>query len=61
MEPGVDLVGPIPAELQNWINFAGAVGTGAKEAEAAAALIKFLTAPAAVAVIKAKGMEPLAH
>jgi molybdate transport system substrate-binding protein len=61
MEPGVDLVGPIPEELQSWANFAAAVGTAAKEAEAGAALITFLTTPAAAAVIKAKGMEPLAR
>ena len=32
--------------------------TSAKEAEAAKALVKFLTAPAAVPVIKQKGLEP---
>ena len=58
MEPGVDLVGPLPAELQTYISFVAGVGAAAKEADAARALIKFLTAPAAVPVIKAKGMEP---
>ncbi len=57
-EPGMDLVGPLPAELQIYISFAAGVGTAAKELDAARALIKFLTAPAAVPVIKAKGMEP---
>jgi molybdate transport system substrate-binding protein len=56
--PGVELVGPLPAELQTYISFTAGVSTGAKEAEAAQALIKFLTSPAAVAVIKAKGMHP---
>lgn len=55
---GTVLVGPLPPELQLYIRFAAGVGTNAKEAEAAKALIKFLTAPAAVPVIKAKGMEP---
>jgi len=58
MEPGVDLVGPLPAELQTYISFVAGVGAAAKEVEAAQALIKFLTAPAAVPVFKAKGMEP---
>jgi len=31
---------------------------GAKQAEAAQALVKFLTTPAAARVLKAKGMEP---
>jgi molybdate transport system substrate-binding protein len=56
--PGIDLIGPIPAELQRYIQFAAGIGAGAKEPQAAAALIKFLTAPAAVSVMKAKGMEP---
>ena len=55
---GTVLVGPLPSELQLYIRFAAGVGVNAKEAEAAKALIKFLTAPAAIPVIKAKGMEP---
>jgi molybdate transport system substrate-binding protein len=53
-----DLVGPLPSELQFYIRFATGVSASAKEAEAAKALIRFLTAPAAVPVIKASGMEP---
>jgi molybdate transport system substrate-binding protein len=56
--PGIDLVGPIPTELQRYIQFAAGIGAGAKEPQAGAALIKFLTAPAAASVMKAKGMEP---
>jgi molybdate transport system substrate-binding protein len=55
---GAELVGPVPSELQFYNRFAAGVGASAKQAEAAKALIKFLTAPAAVPVIKAKGMEP---
>ena len=55
---GTALVGPLPSEVQFYNRFAAGVGANAKEAEAAKALIKFLTAPAAVPVIKAKGMEP---
>jgi molybdate transport system substrate-binding protein len=58
MEFGADLVGPLPVELQNYIQFAAGVSVSAKETEAAKALIKLLTAPSAVAVIKAKGLEP---
>ena len=56
--PGVELVGPFPSELQTYISFTAGVSTGAKEPEGAQALSTFLTSPAAVAVIKAKGMEP---
>ena len=56
--PGVELVGPLPAELQTYISFTAGVSTGAKEPATAQALIKFLSSPAAVAVIKEKGMHP---
>ena len=56
--PGVEVVGPFPAELQNYIVLTGGVGTNAKDKVGAQALIKYLTTPAAISVIKAKGMEP---
>jgi molybdate transport system substrate-binding protein len=56
--PGLQLVGPFPAELQETFVFSGGVVTGARDAEAANALIRFLRTPEAIAVIKATGMEP---
>ena len=56
--PGVDPIGPIPEELQTKIGFAAALSAATKQPEAAKALIKFLTAPAAAATLKAKGVEP---
>ena len=58
--PGVDIVGPLPAELQNTTDFVfyGGITANAKESAAADAFIKFLLAPEAARVIKAKGMEP---
>lgn len=56
--PGVDVVGPIPAELQTHIGFAAGLSAAAKVPEAAKALIAFLSAPAAAATLKAKGVEP---
>ncbi|HEX2653870.1 MAG TPA: molybdate ABC transporter substrate-binding protein [Xanthobacteraceae bacterium] len=55
---GVTLVGPLPAEIQNYTVYAAGVGASAKDPAAAAALIKVLTGPNATAVLKAKGMEP---
>jgi molybdate transport system substrate-binding protein len=55
---GAELVGPIPAEIQLYTVYPAAVAAGTKEADAANALIKFLTAPAAIAVLKAKGLSP---
>jgi molybdate transport system substrate-binding protein len=56
--PGVELVGPIPAELQSYVNFAGGIAANPRDADAAKALIQFITGPDVVPVLKAKGMEP---
>jgi molybdate transport system substrate-binding protein len=55
---GIDYVGPLPPDIQHVTVFSGGIHTGAKEPDAAKALVKFITAPAAVPVIKKKGMEP---
>ena len=52
------LVGPLPADIQAYTNFSAGVSAASKNADAAKALIQFITTPAAAAVIKAKGMEP---
>ncbi len=55
---GIELVGPLPGDLQDTIVFSAAIMTGTKNAELAKALVDFLRTPEAAAVIKAKGMEP---
>ena len=57
--PGIELVGPIPEELQTKIGFAAGLAASAKEPEAAKALIRFLTAPAAAVTLRAKGVDPI--
>src|ERR1700685_2858860 len=57
--PDVDVIGMLPAELQQITTYAAGVTVSAKEPEAAKALIKALTAPAAAPVFKAKGLDPL--
>ena len=56
--PGVALVGPLPAEVQKYIVFTAGVGADVKDPGPAKELITFLTAPSAVPVLKAKGLEP---
>jgi molybdate transport system substrate-binding protein len=56
--PGVELVGPLPPEIQFYIQFVAGVSPNSKAPDAARALIKFLTGPTAVPVIKSQGMEP---
>src|SRR5438105_1741715 len=55
---GVDIVGPLPAELQNTTQFSAGVPVNAKAPEAGKALIALLMTPAARSVLKAKGLEP---
>jgi molybdate transport system substrate-binding protein len=55
---GVVLVGPLPAEIQNFTVYSAGVGAAAKDGATASALVKFLSGPHAVPIIKAKGMEP---
>ena len=55
--PGLELVGPLPERFQHPVSFAAATGKSAAHADAAAALLKCLSAPDALAVLKSKGME----
>jgi molybdate transport system substrate-binding protein len=55
---GVDYVGPLPADVQQFTMFSSGIVVGAKEADGAKALVKFITAPAAAAAFKKRGMEP---
>lgn len=54
---GIDVVGPFPSELQNYVRFGAGVGAKATQAEGAKALIAFLNSPEAAPVYKTKGME----
>jgi molybdate transport system substrate-binding protein len=58
LAPGVDLVGPLPAEVQQEVFYRAALAADAAEPDAARAFIAFLATPAATAVIAAKGMVP---
>jgi molybdate transport system substrate-binding protein len=57
--PGVELVGPLPAEIQFYTNFGGAVSATSKASDASRDLLKFLKGPTALQIIKAQGMEPI--
>src|SRR4029077_15438124 len=55
---GVTLIGPLPADIQNYTVYAAGLGANGKESEAAKALLKTLSGPGAADVLKSKGMEP---
>jgi molybdate transport system substrate-binding protein len=54
---GVKLVGPLPAEIQNYTTYAAAIGKDAKQPDAANAMLKLLASPSAEGVLKARGLE----
>jgi molybdate transport system substrate-binding protein len=55
---GADLVGPLPAELQNIIVYAAGLSARSANGLAARQFIAFMATPPAVQLIRAKGMEP---
>jgi molybdate transport system substrate-binding protein len=56
--PGIEVVGPLPGAFQNVTTYTASIPASAKEVDAAKALIKALTAPAAAAIYRSKGLEP---
>jgi len=56
--PGIDIVGPLPPDVQKITTFSVGLHARANEPDAANALVQFLTAPEAAPVIQKKGMEP---
>jgi molybdate transport system substrate-binding protein len=56
---GVELVGPLPPEIQSYIIFVGGISPQSRVAGAARQLLNFLAEPGAVGVMTAQGMEPL--
>src|SRR5216683_3218761 len=54
---GVEVLGTFPMDVQGYAEMVGGVAAGAKESSAANDLLRFVTAPAALPVIKNKGME----
>jgi molybdate transport system substrate-binding protein len=55
---GAVLVGPLPKEIQNTTTYAAGLSASPQNKEAAQALIKMFSGPAAATVLKSKGMEP---
>ena len=58
ISPGVELVGPLPGEIQNVTSLAAGIVTTTKVPEAARALINFISSPTAAVLLKANGFEP---
>jgi molybdate transport system substrate-binding protein len=57
--PDVEVIGMLPAELQQTTIYSAGISASARNGAGARALIKALTTPEAVAVFKSKGLDPL--
>jgi molybdate transport system substrate-binding protein len=57
---GIDIIGPLPDELQKITIFSAGIASASKEPDAGKALIKFLASPAARGEIVKSGMDPIA-
>jgi molybdate transport system substrate-binding protein len=55
---GIDYIGPLPPDVQKVTVFSSGLHVGARDIEAAKALVRHLTAPAAYPAYKAAGLEP---
>ena len=56
---GIELVGPLPAEVQRTTVFSAGVTAHAANPDAARSLIRFLASPAAAEMIRKSGLVPL--
>jgi molybdate transport system substrate-binding protein len=55
--PGIDLLGPLPAEIQITTVFSAGIGASSAQADAVRALLDFMTSPAATPIKQRHGMD----
>lgn len=56
--PGIDVLGPLPGEMQIITTFAAGIATSSQQLDAVRPLLAFLASPAAADVKRNNGMEP---
>jgi molybdate transport system substrate-binding protein len=56
--PGIDIVGPLPDDIQAMTVFAAGIGRASQQLDEARALLDFLTSPGTAPVKREHGMEP---
>jgi molybdate transport system substrate-binding protein len=56
---GIDIVGPLPPDLQKITVFSAGIATGSREPDAGRALIKFLASPVARDALIKSGLDPI--
>jgi molybdate transport system substrate-binding protein len=55
---GIELVGPLPSELQSYVRFAAGVSNHASSRQAAQALLQFFVQPSVAPIYRDHGLEP---
>ena len=58
-EPGIEVLGPLPASIQIHTVFSAGLVTGSAQPEAARALLAFLASPDTAAAKRRQGLEPV--
>ena len=58
-QPGIEVLGPLPPEVQITTTFCAALATSSANADAARALLAFLASPATADVKQRNGMKPV--
>jgi molybdate transport system substrate-binding protein len=58
--PGIDVIGPLPPDVQILTMFSAAVATRCERPDAARAVLDFMASPAAADVIRRHWMDPAA-
>jgi molybdate transport system substrate-binding protein len=56
-EPGAELAGLLPDELQDYVHYSSGIGSAARNANAARALVGYFRHPGAIQALKANGLE----
>ncbi|MDB5398564.1 MAG: molybdate transporter substrate-binding protein [Rhodopila sp.] len=56
--PGIEVVGPLPAEIQTVATFSAGLLAASRQVETATALLHFLASPAIAPVLRRAGLEP---
>ena len=59
--PGIDYVGPLPAEVQRVTVFSAGVAVGARNADAARAFIEFFSSAKGVETMSKSGLDPISR
>jgi len=56
-EPGAELAGPLPHELQDYVHYSSGIGSSARDVDAARTFAAYLRQQRSIAILKSYGLE----